>query len=63
MKSTGVVIKHVATLTVADLGRCQQVMPIELPGRGLRIKEARHTCVQSLVHSMLLAISPLLQYD
>ncbi|KAL0028511.1 hypothetical protein WJX77_011089 [Trebouxia sp. C0004] len=38
-----------------------EVMPIELPGRGLRMKEARHTCVRSLVHSMLLALSPLLQ--
>ena len=38
-----------------------QVLPIELPGRALRMKEDRHTCIYSLVHSMLLALSPVLQ--
>ena len=43
------------------LNQYLQVLPIELPGRALRMKEDQHTCIYSLVHSLLLALSPVLQ--
>lgn len=48
--------------TAPDLNLCDaiQVLPIELPGSGLRMKEPRKTCMQSLVNSMVSALAPLL---
>ena len=37
-----------------------QVLPIELPGSGLRMREPRQTCMQTLVQSMVSALTPLL---
>ena len=37
-----------------------QVLPVELPGSGLRMREPRQTCMQTLVESMVSALTPLL---
>lgn len=43
-----------------NLHDAMQVLPIELPGSGLKTKEARKTCMQHLVKGMVLALTPLL---
>lgn len=48
---------HCAGLQPIDV---LQVLPVELPGSGLRMREPRKTCMQTLVHSMILALTPLL---